>query len=263
MVELASLLCVQEGGAAQLLRAAINWLIEHPAALSGVHRDATLETLRHSRPTMAGFAVLANRIEGALSKSTGANLEDVLQTLQMDFETAEVRMAENFALLIQAKAPVKVVTLSFSSSVLRALEVARTSVAQLLVLESCPGGEGRELARSASRFLHSVQLLPDRDLPLAVRASDLGIIGADTVFPDGSVLNKVLSVGLAELLNREQKPLYVLTTSWKFLPHQGATSSPSRGYQLTKSDHERFEHVSSGQITAIITEQRIGVPPRP
>ena len=97
MVELASLLCVQEGGAAQLLRAAINWLIEYPAALSGEHRNATLETLRHTRPAMAGFAVLANRIEGVLSKSTGANLEDILQTLQMDFETAEVRMAEAYA----------------------------------------------------------------------------------------------------------------------------------------------------------------------
>ena len=172
-------------------------------------------------------------------------------------------MAENFALLIKAKAPVKLVTLSFSSSVLRALEVARASVAELLVLESCPGGEGRELARSASRFVRSVQLLPDRDLPLAVRASDLGIIGADTVFPDGSVLNKVLSAGLAELLNREQKPLYVLTTSWKFLPHPGATPSPSGRYQLTKSEQERFEQVPSGQITAIITEQRTGVLPRP
>ncbi len=244
---LVPLLLSREGGASELFCSAIDWLIRHPAAFSKEERQDTLEILRRTRPAMAVFAVLANRIEEAL-RETAINLtEDVLRQLKRELEQAGGRMARNFVHLLRTRAPVKMVTLSLSSSVLRALEVARELVEELYVLESWPGGEGRETASRASSFLPSVHLLPDEDLPKAVRRSDLGVLGADAVLPGGAVVSKVLSARLAELLWQEQKPLCALATSWKF-------SRSGTHYVLKDADRQLFEVVPADKITYIVSE---------
>ncbi|MFH0952790.1 MAG: hypothetical protein V1873_00510 [Verrucomicrobiota bacterium] len=195
---------------------------------------------------MAGFAVLADRLEEQLQRAAVA---DVLRAIQTDLETADERVAQEFARLLKPMAPASLATLSRSSTVLSALSTARDLVREVHVLESWPGGEGRRLAEEAGRFHSRVILHPDQELELMADRADMGVIGADALFPDGAVRNKVLSAALAEALHSRRKPFYVLASTWKIEPY------PPPARTVDTGDAQVFEVVPARLITAVVTEK--------
>ncbi|MCH7665725.1 MAG: hypothetical protein IH936_07345 [Acidobacteria bacterium] len=238
---LRQILLDRERGAAVLLHQALVWLGDHPGALSLGNREATLRTLRRTRPEMSGFASLASRLE-----LESSNLEDpgaVLRDLMGRLDADETRLVDNAVACLNTLGVRRVITLSSSSSVAAALEARAEKIETVHVLESLPGGEGRELAKRLGKTLADVRLHADDELAAVVDAADTGVIGADSVFPDGSVLNKVLSAELGRLLDRAGKPLLVLTTSWK-------NAEPGAGTR----DAEGFEIVPARWITRVVTE---------
>lgn len=195
---------------------------------------------------MAGFAVLADRLEKQLRRAAAA---DVLRVLQADLETVDERVAQEFARLVKPIAPASLATLSWSSTVLGVLSAARDLVRELHVLESWPGGEGRRLAQEAGQFHSRVILHPDQELELMADRADVGLIGADAVLPDGAVRNKVLSAALAEAFHSRRKPFYVLASTWKM------ASCPPSARAAETEDDQVFEVVPARWITAVVTER--------
>lgn len=111
-----------------------------------------------------------------------------------------------------------VVTLSRSESVLTALRVVPGSrqPRRISVLESRPGGEGREFAADLRRAGLSARVIPDRRGPETVARADLLLIGADTVFSDGSVAHKVGTKPLAEVASASEVSVVVVAGTSKF-----------------------------------------------
>jgi len=60
----------------------------------------------------------------------------------------------------------------------------------------------------------------DERAPEAVSASDLVLIGADTVETDGTVVHKVGTRRLAELARRSRRPVVVVAGRSKFSPRR-------------------------------------------
>ncbi len=113
----------------------------------------------------------------------------------------------------------RVVTISHSSTVgliLSSLRGPKRPIA-VVVLESRPGGEGRALARDLARSGLAVDLIPDREGVRAVGEADLLLIGADTVYGDGSVLHKVGTRPLALAARRAGCPVIVAAGTSKFV----------------------------------------------
>jgi translation initiation factor 2B subunit (eIF-2B alpha/beta/delta family) len=233
-----------DDGAAELLLRTVRWLREHPAALREPAAGQTFRILRQTRPAMPVFANLAGQLEPAAAAARPAALGAIAEELA----SAEARIAESFRNVLLAGRTLRLASLSWSSTVFSALSHARDLVQILHVLESHPGGEGRRLYERCRPVIGDVRLRPDVELPAVVEASDAGVIGADTLFADGAVLNKVLSTSLAEALARQQKPLFVLASRWKASPRPGAE------YAGTGPDRALFEVVPAHRITRIITE---------
>ncbi len=111
-----------------------------------------------------------------------------------------------------------VVTLSRSDSVLTALRSVRGArrPQRISVLESRPGGEGRAFAEDLRRAGLPARVIPDRRGPGEVGRTDLLLIGADTVFSDGSVAHKVGTKSLARAAAARGVPVVVVAGSSKF-----------------------------------------------
>lgn len=86
------------------------------------------------------------------------------------------------------------------------------------MLESQPGGEGRTLASELRGAGIKARWVRDRSRRIAVRDSDLVVIGADTVERDGSVVHKVGTRALAREALRRQVPVVVVAGSSKWVP---------------------------------------------
>ncbi len=247
-MELKSILLNREQGSAQLLARAVDWLVQHPGALEGEPRGDTLDILRMTRPSMAGFARLADRLSQELPRG---GVVDVLKRIRVEIEAVDRQLAARFALFAATLAPCRVVTLSWSSTVLAALFASRASVSEIHMLESWPGGEGFRAMEEAERFHDHVHLHSDEELALAAQQADVAIIGADTVFTDHAVLNKVLSKALAEACFDQNKPFYALASTWKFSPYS------SEDYARSAGESRLFGIVPAAWITGLFTEARL------
>ena len=107
----------------------------------------------------------------------------------------------------------RVITISRGSSVyLALLGLCRSQrPREVIVLESRPGGEGRLLARDLRRSGVTARSVPDTEAPSWVRKVDRVLIGADTIYADGSVVHKVGTRALALAAHRHGVPVVVVS----------------------------------------------------
>jgi translation initiation factor 2B subunit (eIF-2B alpha/beta/delta family) len=92
------------------------------------------------------------------------------------------------------------------------LTVARSGTSfRLLVTESRPYRESRRLIEAIADSAVEVTLYSDAAVAIAAQASDLAIVGADSVFMDGSFANKTGSLPLALACRNSGTPLFVVT----------------------------------------------------
>ncbi len=235
----------QTKGAAALLQDVLDWLTEHPEALSIDRSDITVRILARARPAMASFAILADRLEKAWRVNPERDPRELIDDLKRELREADEEVARQWRSLLEPLAPAEVLTLSFSSTVIKAIQRSADLIRHLHILESNPGGEGTSLA-DALEGTCPLTLHPDDALPEIAGRVDAGLVGADTVFADGSVLNKVLTRSLAEHLAEHGKPLFVVTTSWK---------QSEKWYTEDMVDPETsFESVPEELVTRVITE---------
>nr|WP_284012971.1 NUDIX domain-containing protein [Halobaculum sp. DT92] len=186
---------------------------------------AVARALRDARPGMTALATRVNRVMHEAARTPGA-VRDRASDAVGTAAGADERAAREAVRVLRGHgdAPA-VLTLSRSGTVAAALAALDGPV---FVAESRPGGEGREAAASlAADGEREVTLVPDSAVAslLADGAVDAALVGADAVFPDGSVANKVGTRGLALAAAREGVPVYAATARDKVAP--GASSTPS------------------------------------
>lgn len=118
----------------------------------------------------------------------------------------------------------RVLTLSYSSSVARALDRHDLRVT---AAESRPGDDGRHLLRRRRQSGLTTELIPDAALGIAVRDADCALIGADAI-NRRFVVNKVGSFLLALACRGAGVPLYVVADPSKLVPADWPAPAYSR-----------------------------------
>lgn len=173
---------------------------------------AALATDLHAaRPSMT---VIKNRINRAMAEASGDQTPKAVEKaaregIERAFDVDAAAANEASELLDGT-----VLTLSRSGTVLDALQ--RADVTEVIVAESRPAREGVGVAE---------ELAEDCSVTLAVDAAsahllsncavEAVVVGADTILPDGSVLNKVGTRGLAIVATHETIPVYAVAASDK------------------------------------------------
>lgn len=161
------------------------------------------------------------------------------------------RSAEDAARNAAAQLPTDchVLTHSYSSNVIRALELASKARKELRVYttESYPGMEGKKLANDLVRLGIDVKLIADSAVASIIPDINLVLVGADSVFSDGSLLHKVGTKSIATIANEREVPVFSVCETTKF-----STSEFLR--EPTEVSDSLFDVTPNSLISQFITE---------
>ncbi|MEW6063419.1 MAG: hypothetical protein AB1571_03585 [Nanoarchaeota archaeon] len=181
------------------------------------------------------------------------------------FEEAKERISEFTSRKIENNTII--FTHCHSSTVTRALIEAKKQGKYFEVYntETRPLLQGRitaiELSKAGIKVTHFV----DSSARLALKKSDLFLLGADAVTVEGKVINKIGSEMFTEIANKLEVPLYICTDSWKFDPktifgyEEVIEKRPKKEIwpnppKNVKISNLAFEKIDSSLITCIISE---------
>jgi translation initiation factor 2B subunit (eIF-2B alpha/beta/delta family)/8-oxo-dGTP pyrophosphatase MutT (NUDIX family) len=252
----------REHGSAYLSLRAVEVLRDRAAAVAAGRQDGDLTTvaalardLLAARPSMTALATRVNRAmaDAGGPAAVAASAERVLAAAV----AAETDAAAAAAERIEGET---VATLSRSGTVLGALR--RGDPAAVLLAESRPGREGVAVAEELAAGT-SVTLAADAALPGLLERADRLLVGADTVLPDGEVLNKVGTYPLALAADRAGVPVDVAAARDKVAPDPEVTAERGDPADVYDGDAPLtveaplFEVTPADLVGSVVTESGV------
>jgi translation initiation factor 2B subunit (eIF-2B alpha/beta/delta family) len=245
-------------GASWMARRAVESLAEL-AERSSSDCEALMEELREAgrklaaaRPGVGAVAGAAGRLLAACTYETHLEPEHFRRLIQEEaaaLTDGRVRAPASIAIQLRDRiAGATVFTHSNSATVREAL--THEEPAKVLCTVSEPVGEGRALAEELEANGVTVELVEDAEAPARVKDASLLLFGADTVFRDGTVCNKVGSIALARAAMEARIPVVVAAEVIKLAPVPGAQAP-----DLADFERELFELVPPDLIAEVMTEE--------
>ncbi len=146
-----------------------------------------------------------------------------------------------------------VLTHSNSATVREAL--SHDDPAKVLCTVSTPVEEGRTLVTELTGGEIDAELVEDADAPGRLQDVDVVLLGADTVFRDGTICNKIGTIPLAQAARDAGVPVVVAAEVIKLAPIPGAQAP-----DLADFERELFELIPAELITEIVTEEGVFPP---
>ena len=212
-------------GASWLAREAVEAVCE--AVELGEDPIALGQRIVAARPAMGAIA-------GALGRvlASGRSNEQIVEEARQLIEARE-RAGRAIAVLVAPHLHGVVMTHSNSATVQEAID--HTPPDRVVCTVSAPGEEGRELAEQLRGSDLAVDLVDDSDAEHAVGTVDLLLLGADTVFRDGSLVNKVGTAGMAKAAKKAGVPVVVACEVIKLAPEDPRDPGEDR-FDLTRPD---------------------------
>ena len=223
---------------------------------------ALARRLLEARPAMA---VLANRVNRAMAGADeGDGVRDARTVLESTIAGIECAVEADATAAERASeyASGRVLTLSRSGTVCEALRVAEPE--RLFVAESRPAREGVGLAE---HLAGSVPVTIHTDAATAHLLSresiDAVLVGADTVLPDGRVVNKTGTRATAIAADREGVPVYAVAASDKVSTRAEVTLESAGRSAIYDGDaaldvaNPTFDVTPADCVTGVVTERGV------
>lgn len=176
--------------------------------------------LMQTRPSMAPLHNLLNRWLELVDKEPDGGLGTLrVQASRYADELMEFSLravAETASQMAEHLGPNKILmTHSLSSTVAAVFRGLKEEGVAAIVTESRPLCEGQELATRLSEWGVQTTYITDAQMGLFVSDADAVIVGADSLLPDGSVINKAGTLLLALAAHDQDVPFYVCCESFK------------------------------------------------
>jgi translation initiation factor 2B subunit (eIF-2B alpha/beta/delta family) len=209
--------------------------------------DAAGRELAASRPAMGAIAGAVGRVLAAAHRE--AHLEpDHLRRLVKEEVHALVagrdRAARSIAIQL-APALTNALVLTHSASATVREAVQHTPPDRVVCTASAPFEEGRSFAEELRQSGLNVELVDDAEAEQALEHASLFLIGADTVFRDGAVCNKIGTRPLAEAAARLGVRTVVACEVIKLAP----IDAPDR------IDDDHFDITPAEHVDEVVTEE--------
>lgn len=190
---------------------------------AGLHR--AVQMIRSDRVHGAmEFAVRA--VDAAVELYTTVSPRGDSRTVARTLATARPSMAaiaNAVALSVLKHAdphiPEVLFTYSHASTIRFTLLALRDRIRHVVVPEGRPLDNGKALARILAAAGIPVTVITDAQMGAWVPQVDAVIVGADTVTPDGSIINHMGTATLSLLARAYGKPVYSLTHTLKIAPY--------------------------------------------
>jgi ribose 1,5-bisphosphate isomerase len=213
---------------------------------------ASARQLAESRPRVGAIPGAAGRVLAAANGWRHLAMDDFRQLLREEGQAVldgRERAAASIAIQLAPRMTDAVVaTHSASATVREAL--LHTPPKRVICTVSEPVGEGRDFSDGLRAEGLDVELVADEEAPAAIAAAGLMLLGADTVFRDGTLCNKVGTTTLAQAAAERGTPVIVAAEIFKLAPMAGAEApDPS------PAERELFELTGPDLLTLIVTEE--------
>lgn len=209
--------------------------------------DAAARELAATRPAMGAIAGAVGRVLAAAHHEAHLPPKQLRQLVHEEVQglvAGRDRAAASIAVqLAPMLTDATVLTHSASATVREA--VLYTHPELVLCTVSAPFEEGRSFAEGLREAGLNVELIEDADAERALDRASLFLIGADTVFRNGCVCNKVGTRALAEAAERNSVRTVVACEVIKLAP----IDAPER------IDDEHFDMTPAALVDEIVTEE--------
>jgi translation initiation factor 2B subunit (eIF-2B alpha/beta/delta family) len=156
----------------------------------------------------------------------------------------------------------RVLTHSYSSTVLRSLELAMKSGKnfEVYATESYPGMEGKKLAQDLVALGIPVKLIPDSAVDSIIPTVDLVLVGADSVLTDGALIHKTGTGTIAATARISGIPFHSTCETMKFSVTNFLGENPEiteNLFDLTPSECVADFITEFGRVESSRVEERI------
>jgi translation initiation factor 2B subunit (eIF-2B alpha/beta/delta family) len=250
-------------GASWMARRAVETLAELSAQEASTC-EALLERLQEagrqlatSRPGVGAVAGAVGRVLAAAGHESHLDLDELRRVIQEEaqaLDDARRRAAASITIQLRERLNgATVITHSASGTVREAVQ--QTEPAKILCTVSEPVGEGRAFVDDLREAGLDTELVEDDEAPGRVKETSMLLIGADTVFRDGSICNKVGTIPLARAAAEAGVPTIVAAEVIKVAPVPG-----SQAPELAEIERSLFELVPADLVTEVVTEEGTFMP---
>ncbi len=217
----------REQGASELARQALRILAESAAVAPAASRDELLSRLQQqaerliaARPSMVPVYNLLQQWLRAVEESEETELPPLRTAAALAAEELIGRSRNAVAEVARRAAhylgPGRTLfTHSLSSTVAAVFQQLREQSVQAIITESRPLQEGFLLAGELSEQGIPATLISEAQIGLFIGEADAVIMGADSLLPDGSLVNKAGSYLAALAAEDQDVPFYVCCESFK------------------------------------------------
>jgi len=227
-------------GAGWLARQAVEALAD--AAAAGQDPVAVGRRLAATRPAIGAIAAALGRLLVA-----GRTPEQLIEECRALIDRRD-RAAMSIAVLLGPEIGGRVLTHSASATVREAL--VHTGPERVVCTVSGPHEEGRAFADDLADAGLAVDLVADEDAERALETVDVLLLGADCVFRDGSLVNKVGTAGLAAAARDAGRPVLVACETIKVAP-----VDPAGGWEAPDPAEEPFDLTPPELIDRYATDE--------
>jgi translation initiation factor 2B subunit (eIF-2B alpha/beta/delta family) len=205
--------------------------------------------LADSRPGVGAIAGAVGRLLAAASAHAQLDVADLQQLVGEEAQSlvnGRERAGASIAIQLRERLEDAVVlTHSASATVREAL--LRTPPANVICTVSSPQEEGRAFAEELRSNGLEVELVEDADAPARLEWASLVLLGADTVFHDGTLCNKMGTHALAEAASGDSVPVVVACEVIKLAPIDAGDAPALTG--------EEFELTPPALVDSVVTEE--------
>jgi translation initiation factor 2B subunit (eIF-2B alpha/beta/delta family) len=224
--------------------------------------------LLEARPSMTAVANRVNRVMHRVSSDPmPRRVEEEAHAATDRALDDDERAADQASALVAGK---RVLTFSRSGTASEALLRARPGP-EVVVAESRPGGEGASLAEELSAAGIPVTLIADAGMADALErlAIEIVLVGADSVLPSGSVVNKIgtrLAAIAARSVSPHPVPVYAAAATDKISTREDLALEMAdagdlyRGGAKVRIRNPLFEVTPADWIRGIVTERGVLTP---
>jgi translation initiation factor 2B subunit (eIF-2B alpha/beta/delta family)/8-oxo-dGTP pyrophosphatase MutT (NUDIX family) len=199
-------------------------------------------------PLALGRAFVAARpAVGAIANAVGRALAPARTPEQVVYEAGALldgheRAPRAIAVLVQPYLKGTVMTHSASATVREA--VLHSPPDRIVCSVSAPGEEGRAFTEELRAQGLTVELVADEDAERAVGTVDIFLVGADTVFRDGALANKIGTSKLAKAAKKAGVTVVVACETLKLAP-----------FEAQEPDEEIFDLTPPEHVDVYVTEE--------
>jgi translation initiation factor 2B subunit (eIF-2B alpha/beta/delta family) len=250
----------REHGASWMARRTVEALLavaEEPVNSCEALLDRLIDAARQlaeSRPRMGAIPGAAGRVLAAANGWRHLDVDELRRLIREEgagILDSRMRAAASIAIQLNERVNGAVVATHSASATVREALVHH-SPAKVICTTSEPIGEGRAFAEDLRAEGLNVELVDDDKAPEALAGAAVLLVGADTVFRDGTLCNKVGTTALARAAAGDGIATVVACEIVKLAPID-ASDAPEPG----PGERDLFELTPAKLIAEIVTEEGV------